>query len=226
MRILIAEDDPGLGAAVAFVLERMNGHAVERVHDGLEADRALQARGTDLLILDIGLPGLSGFEVLRRMRSRNCQIPVLIMSGRPSEEDKLRGFDLGADDYVVKPFGVRELEARVRALLRRSHGAAGDQLVRGGLCFDVVRRTATVEGRPLPLSAREAAVFELLLREFGRVVSKERLVSHVYTRGEAPGDNAVEVSIHRLRKKLAVSPVVVRTLHGIGYQLDHRDSVH
>jgi DNA-binding response OmpR family regulator len=147
-----------------------------------------------------------------------------VISGRSSEEDKVRALDLGADDYLVKPFGVKEFEARVRALLRRGIWAGATQIEYGGLCLDPAAHTVTLNGRPLPLSARETAVLELLMRDFGKVVSKERLHSHVYSYDEEAGENAIEVFIHRLRKKLLAAPVTVRTFHGVGYQLDHRDA--
>lgn len=224
MRILIAEDDENLAAAVVFALKTLNNFAADRVADGRAADRALRDSVFDVVLLDLTLPKLDGFEVLRRLRARNALVPVLVISGRASDDDKVRAFDMGADDYLVKPFSVRELEARVRALLRRSRGATSERIYRAGLCFDAVSGTAMLDGRPLPLSVREAAVLEILLRDFGRVVRKERLIEQLYSYDDSPGINAIEVFIHRLRKKLSVSPVTVKTFHGIGYQLDHRDA--
>lgn len=224
MRILIAEDDPSIAAGIVYALGTLNHFAVDCVADGAAADSALRDDVFDLLILDLGLPRLDGFQVLRRLRARNAGLPVLVMSARASDEDKVQGLDLGADDYIVKPFSVRELEARVRALLRRAGSGGCGQITQGGLCFDMVSRTASLDGKPLHLSAREAAVLEVLLREFGRVVRKERLIEQLYSYDDTPGVNAIEVFIHRLRKKLAPAPVEVKTFHGIGYQLDHRNT--
>lgn len=224
MRILVAEDDPTLQAALAFSLKHVSSYAVDLVADGAAADVFLQGASFDLLVLDLGLPKIDGFEVLRRLRSRDAALPVLIMSGRNEPEEKVRGLDMGADDYIVKPFSLHEFEARVRALLRRGLCGAPTQVTHGGLAFDTVTRTATLGGRPLRLSTRETAVLEVLVKQFGRVVAKDRLMEHLYSSDEAPGDNAIEVFVHRLRKKLAASPVTVTTFYGQGYQLDYRDS--
>lgn len=223
MRILVAEDDPSLTAAVVFALRTLNNYAVDCVREGDAVIAAVELRPYSLLVLDVGLPRLNGFEVLRRLRAKSHGMPVLIMSGRDSPDDKVKGLDLGADDYIVKPFSVRELEARVRALLRRSTQAPVEGLSRAGLAYDPATRTATFDGKVLPLSAREVSVLELLMRDFGRVVPKEKLIAHLYCGDEAPGPNAIEVFVHRLRKKLAPSPFEVRTHHGIGYQLDYRE---
>ncbi|HWI14726.1 MAG TPA: response regulator transcription factor [Burkholderiales bacterium] len=224
MRILVAEDDPALQAALAFSLKQVNSYAVDLVADGVAADVYLQDSNFDLLVLDLGLPKIDGFEVLRRLRGRDTGLPVLIMSGRDQPEEKVRGLDMGADDYIVKPFSLHEFEARVRALLRRGLCGSATQITRGTLCFDTVTRIAMVEGKPLKLSSREAALLEVLVKQFGRVVTKDRLMEHLYSCDEAPGDNAIEVFIHRLRKKLAGSPVTVATFYGHGYQLDYRNS--
>lgn len=222
MRILIAEDDVSLSAAVAFTLRTINSFAVHCVRDGEAVLDALDNENYCLLVLDLGLPRLNGFDVLRELRARNHVLPVLIMSGRRSPDDKVRGLDLGADDYIVKPFSIRELEARVRALLRRSNPQPSPTTSQAGLSFDSTSRTASFQGKVLPLSGREVSVLALLLQEFGRVVSKDQIIARIYCGNELPGPNAVEVFIHRLRKKLAPAPVEVRTFHGIGYLLDHR----
>lgn len=225
MRILVAEDDPALQAALAFSLKQVNSYAVDVVADGVAADVYLQDSTFDLLVLDLGLPKIDGFEVLRRLRGRDTGLPVLIMSGRDQPQEKVRGLDMGADDYIVKPFSLHEFEARVRALLRRGLCGSATQITRGTLSFDTVTRVAMVEGKPLKLSSREAALLEVLVKQFGRVVTKDRLMEHLYSSDEAPGDNAIEVFVHRLRKKLASSPVTVTTFYGHGYQLDYRNSV-
>lgn len=220
MRILIAEDDGALSEALRFTLTQA-GYAVDHVGHGLAADEALKGEGFGLLILDLGLPKLDGLEVLRRLRKRNTTLPVLILSGREQPEEKVAGLDLGADDYLVKPFSLSELQARVRALLRRSAGVATPTLQYGELSFDTVGRVASVAGKPLPLSLHEAGVLEVLLNRFGRVVSKEQLVEQLYNYDKEVSHNAIEVYIHRVRKKLTGAGVEVRTHYGCGYVIDH-----
>lgn len=222
MRILITEDDTALAEALQFSL-RQAGYAVDWVSNGAAADEALKGGVFGLLILDLGLPKLDGFEVLRRLRRRNATLPVLILSGREKPEEKVLGLDLGADDYLVKPFSLSELQARVRALLRRGQGGAAPVLSYGRLTYDTVGRTASVNGRPLPLSVHETGVLEILLHRFGRVVSKEHLLEQLYSYDREVSHNAIEVYVHRLRKKLAGSGITVRTLYGRGYLLDYLD---
>src|SRR5688572_823781 len=162
VRILITEDDDALAEALSFALIHA-GYAVDRVANGAAADEALKADVFGLLILDLGLPKLDGFEVLKRLRRRNVTMPVLILSGREQPEEKVMGLDLGADDYLVKPFSLNELLARVRALLRRGQGTAAPMLTYGSLSFDTVGRTAAVEGRAVTLSLHEPGVLEVLL---------------------------------------------------------------
>lgn len=220
MRILIAEDDAALSEALRFSLTQA-GYAIDHVANGVAADEALKSEGFGLLILDLGLPKLDGFEVLKRLRKHNVTLPVLILSGREQPEDKVIGLDLGADDYLVKPFSLSELQARVRALLRRGTGLAAPTLHYGELSFDTVARIASVENKPLQLSLHEAGVLEILLRRFGRVVSKEQLVEQLYNFDREVSYNAIEVYIHRLRKKLTGSGVEVRTHYGRGYTVDY-----
>ncbi len=220
MRILIAEDDTALCEALRFSLTQA-GYAVDPVDNGLAADEALKSDGFGLLILDLGLPRIDGFEVLRRLRKRNTTLPVLILSGRERPEDKVTGLDLGADDYLVKPFALNELQARVRALMRRGAGSAAPTLQYGRLSYDSVSRIASVDGAPLPLSLHEAGVLEVLLRRFGRIVSKEQLVEQLYSYDQGVTLNAIEVYVHRLRKKLAGSALQVSTHYGRGYLIDH-----
>ncbi len=220
MRILIAEDDTALSEALRFALTQA-GYSVDHVAHGMAADEALRTDGFALLILDLGLPKLDGLEVLRRLRKRNTALPVLILSGREQPEEKVAGLDLGADDYLVKPFSLSELQARVRALLRRGTGMAAPTLQHGDLSFDTVARTASVGNRPLNLSLHEAGVLEVLLRRFGRVVSKEQLVEQLYSYDKEVSHNAIEVYIHRLRRKLPDSGVEVRTHYGRGYVIDY-----
>ena len=220
MRILITEDDASLAEALQFSLTQ-SGHAVDWVDNGAAADEALKDDVFALLILDLGLPKLDGFEVLKRLRRRNHALPVLILSGREKPEEKVLGLDLGADDYLVKPFSLKELQARVRALLRRSQGNAAPMLSYGGLSFDTVTRVASVDGKMLGLSVQESGVLEAFLSRFGRVVSKEQMVEQLYSYEKEASHNAIEVYVHRLRKKIVGSGVTVRTLYGRGYMLDY-----
>jgi len=220
MRILITEDDAALAEALQFSLKQ-SGYAVDWVNNGGAADEALKDDVFGLLILDLGLPKLDGFEVLRRLRRRNPALPVLILSGREDPKEKVLGLDLGADDYLVKPFSLNELQARVRALLRRGQGNATPQISYARLCFDTVHRAACVDGKTLTLSTQETAVLEVLLLRFGRIVSKEQVVEQLYSYDQEVSHNAIEVYVHRLRKKLAGAGVTVRTLYGRGYLLDY-----
>jgi two-component system OmpR family response regulator len=221
LRILITEDDATLAEALQFSLAQ-SGYAVDWVANGAAADDVLKDNVFGLLILDLGLPKLDGFEVLRRLRRRNASLPVLILSGREKPEEKVQGLDLGADDYLVKPFSLNELQARVRALLRRGQqGGVSPVILYGGLGFDTVARSASINGKTLPLSTHETGVLEALLHRFGRVVSKERLVEQLYSYDKEVSQNAIEVYVHRLRKKIAGSGVTVRTLYGQGYLLDY-----
>jgi two-component system, OmpR family, response regulator len=220
MRILITEDDAVLAEALQFSLTQV-GHAVDWVANGAAADEALKSDVFGLLILDLGLPKLDGFEVLRRLRRRNAALPVLILSGREEPEEKVMGLDLGADDYLVKPFSLNELQARVRALQRRGQTASGPAVAYGGLTFDSIGRSASVNGRTVPLSTHEVGVLEVLVQRFGRVVSKEQLVEQLYSYDKEVSHNAIEVYIHRVRKKLDGAGITVRTLYGRGYLLDY-----
>jgi len=199
-----------------------SAHAVDVVSTGEEADRALALGIYDLAILDIGLPGLSGLEVLQRLRARKAMTPVLMLTAFDTLADRVRGLDMGADDYLAKPFDLPELEARVRSLLRRSNQST-PYLEHGPLRFDTVGRRVFVDKRPLDLSPRELAVLELLLLRAGRVVSKEHMVNHLYGWGDEVGDNAIEVNVYRLRKKLEPFGCEIRTVRGMGYLIDSSD---
>ena len=221
MRLLIAEDDAALAEALRFSLTQ-SGYAVDWVSNGTAADESLKNDVFSLMILDLSLPRLDGFEVLRRLRRRDTSLPVLILSGREKPEEKVLGLDLGADDYLVKPFSLSELQARVRALLRRWQGAAGPVISYGNLNFDTVGRSATVGGRVLPLSTHELGVLEILIHRYGRVVSKEQIMEQLYNYDKDASDNAIEVYVHRLRRKLGGSGLAVRTFYGRGYMLEQR----
>jgi two-component system OmpR family response regulator len=219
MRILLVEDDAMLAEAVMRAL-RQSSHVVQRAATGLEADRSLATNEYDLVLLDLGLPQLDGFEVLKRLRSRRSKVPVLILTVRDSVEDRVAGLDLGADDYLTKPFELSELEARVRALIRRSHASASVDIVHGPLRLDTVGRRLFHNEAPVDLSARELSVVELLLLREGRVVTKQQIVDHLYGWEDNSSSNAVEVFVYRLRRKLEPSGVDIRTVRGMGYLIE------
>lgn len=219
MRILLAEDDSVLADGLTRSL-RQSGYATDYVADGEAADSALMTQEFDLLILDLGLPKLSGLDVLRRLRSRNSPLPVLILTAADSVEQRVKGLDLGADDYMAKPFALSELEARVRALTRRGACGAPTVIKHGPLSFDQVGRIAYLHEQMLDLSAREIALLELLLQKAGRLVSKEKLVDHLCQWGDEISHNAIEVAVHRLRKKIEVDGVRIATVRGLGYCLE------
>ena len=222
MRILIAEDDSILTDGLTRSL-RQNGYAVDAVSDGVAADLALSSQEFDLLILDLGLPRMPGLDVLTRLRARNAHLPVLILTAADSVEERVRGLDRGADDYMAKPFSLSELEARVRALTRRGAGGGGTILKHGRLEFDQTGRVASVDQHALELSAREVSLLEILLTRTGRMVSKSQIVDHLCEWGDEVSSNAIEVYVHRLRKKLEPSGVKITTVRGLGYCLE-RDS--
>ena len=220
MRILIAEDDHVLADGLLRTL-RSSGAAVDHVASGAEADAALLATDEfDLLILDLGLPRLHGLEVLKRLRGRGSALPVLILTAADSVEERVQGLDFGADDYMAKPFSLQELEARVRALTRRGMGATSSTIKHGPLVYDQAGRVASIDGRMVELSARELGLLEVLLQRAGRLVSKDQLVERLCEWGEAVSLNAIEVYIHRLRKKIEKGPIRIATVRGLGYCLE------
>ncbi len=219
MRILLVEDDRQLADVLISAL-RQQGHAVDGVVDGALADSLLKTEPFGLVILDLGLPGLEGLTVLKRLRGRDVQIPVLILTARGELDARVTGLDLGADDYLTKPFELAELEARVRALFRRNSSAAAAVIRFGPLAFDSVARRVTLEGRALELPRRELCLLEILLHNAGRVVSKERIAAQLFDFDDEAGPNAIELYMHRLRKKLAPAGITIRTVRGLGYLLD------
>jgi two-component system OmpR family response regulator len=213
MRILIVEDDPVLSDGLIRSL-RESDYAVDSATDGAEADQILSTHSFDLVILDLGLPKLEGYEVLRRLRRRGSKTPVLILTALDALEDRVKGLDLGADDYLTKPFDLPELEARVRALIRRGQSGGGSLLSHGALTLDIAGRRALLDGEPLELSAREIGVLEVLMLRSGRVAEE------LYGWDEDVSANAIEVYVHRLRRKLEPAGVTIRTIRGLGYLLE------
>lgn len=216
MRILLVEDDPQLGDGLTVGL-RQSGFAVDWVRDGQAADHALAVETFDLVVLDLGLPRLSGMEVLNRLRARGQELPVLILTARDATGDKVAGLDAGADDYLVKPIDLDELAARIRALTRRAAGRSAPVLEHGELVLDPAAHSVTLAGKAVDLPTREFAILEMLLENAGRVLTRSQLEQSVYGWREEPDSNALEVHIHHLRKKLGAD--LIRTLRGVGYTI-------
>ncbi|MBK6357873.1 MAG: response regulator transcription factor [Betaproteobacteria bacterium] len=216
MRILLVEDDPELGDGLTVGL-RQAGFAVDWLRDGNSADQALQSESFDLVVLDLGLPRLSGMDVLSRARGRGLTVPILILTARDATGDKVSGLDAGADDYLVKPIDLDELSARIRALTRRSAGRAAPLLTHGELAVDLAAHRVTLAGQEIELSSREYSLLQMLLENAGRVLTRTQLEQSVYGWRDEPDSNALEVHIHHLRKKLGGE--LIRTLRGVGYTI-------
>lgn len=217
MRILLVEDDPSLGEGLRTALRRA-AYAVDWLQDGASALAAIRAGGIDLVVLDLGLPRKDGLEVIREDRRAGATVPILVLSARERAADRMLGLDLGADDYVGKPFDNGELLARVRALLRRSSGQASPTLAFAGLALDPASLTVTWQGRVVDLPRREVALLRLLMEHPGRIVSRETAQQRLYGWDEDVASNAVDVHVHHLRKRL--HPALIRTVRGVGYALD------
>ena len=220
MRILVVEDDPLLGDALQAGL-RQRAFEADWVKDGIAAELALRTGSFAAIVLDLGLPRLGGIELLRKERAKGSKLPVLILTARDAVEDRIRGLDTGADDYVAKPVDLDELAARLRALVRRSGGEAAPTLDVGGLHVDPAARSVTYRGKAVELQAKQFNLLLEFMRNAGRVLSREQLEERLYAWGEEVESNTVEVHIHHLRRKLA--PEVIRTVRGVGYLLP-RDS--
>jgi two-component system OmpR family response regulator len=218
MQVLLVEDDAVLSDGLTRVLQS-HGMQVDVASDGLVADKLLLNPRCSVAVLDIGLPGIDGFEVVRRLRARGSALPVLLLTARDAIEDRVRGLELGADDYLVKPFATAELVARIRALARRN--AAPSSIVTvGRLTLDPEARRARIGSRALDLSVREWAVLEYLLQQLGRVVSKQQIIEAILPWGDDLTTNAVEVYVSRLRLKLQDAGIEIRTIRGFGYMLE------
>jgi len=216
MRLLIVEDDPALGDGLARGLGAL-GFAVDWVRDGERADAALAGGGIDLVVLDLGLPGKDGLHWLARWRGRAERVPVLVLTARDGLDQRIAGLDQGADDYLVKPVETAEIAARVRSLLRRSHGRPEPQWRHGPLSFQPATRTVQWQGRSVDLAPRETALLELLLASPQRVLTRAQLIERLYAFEQDIESNALEVHVHHLRRKL--HPKLIRTLRGVGYAL-------
>jgi len=223
MRLLVVEDDVQIADAIARGLARSD-HQVDCLADGQQALAALAAQSYDLIILDLGLPGVDGYAVLRSLRARESHTPVLILSARDELKDRVQGLDLGADDYLVKPFEFSELEARIRAITRRALAGAGGDVTVGGLSYRLVERRMYLQEVPLELSPREFGVLEILTLRRGRVVSKSSIQDHLCTWGDELSDSAIELYVHRVRRKLDGAGLTIRTVRGFGYLLQADDA--
>lgn len=219
MRILLVEDNEALADGLSAILKG-TGHAVDVVGDGASADAAIASENFDLVILDLTLPEMDGLDVLRGMRARASKAAVLILTARGAPEERVRGLDLGADDYMIKPFDISEFEARVRMLLRRQAGLRSSAVTFGGIALDLNSRTFSAEGTPLDIPARELGLLEILFMRAGKVVAKEAIMQSLAAFDDDLSANAIEQYVSRLRKRLAPHGLTVRTARGIGYYLD------
>ena len=219
MRVLIIEDDEVLADGLDRYLKQA-GYSTEVVANGAHADSVLQSDSFDLVILDVGLPGLDGFEVLRRLRVRRQEIAVLMLTARDAVEDRVRGLDLGADDYLVKPFALVELEARLRAILRRGQASDNTQIAYGALSLDLEAKRAWLHGQAVRLTIREWQILEFLVLRAGKMVSKDQIVSALSASDDEVSYASVEVHISHLRQKIEPAGVRIRSIRGFGYYLD------
>jgi DNA-binding response OmpR family regulator len=216
LRILVVEDDPLLAESLVRALQQQ-GYRIGHARRGHDADAMLLAQRFDLLLLDIGLPDIDGFELLRRMRARGDETPVLVVTAREAVDERVHGLDLGADDYLTKPFSLSELEARVRALLRRTKPAPATQVVVGGLTIEPAARSAKIDGKHIDLTAREWTLLELFLSRPGHALSKLAIAKTIGDSDATIAPNTVEVYVSRLRAKLEPAGIVIRTVRGFGY---------
>lgn len=219
MKILVAEDDRFLADGLSMVL-RDSGYSVDMAANGVEADLALNVNSYDLLILDLGLPRMDGIEVIKRVRGRGQSLPILVLTARDSLNDRVFGLDVGANDYITKPFQVPELEARIRALLRKDAWANRHDISFENLHYDTATRAVSANGEILELSAREIALLEIFLQRLGRLVDKAKIASILSNWEVDLTHNAVGITVHRLRKKLENYGITIRAVRGLGYRLE------
>ncbi len=221
MKVLIAEDDPLLADGLARALDAA-GHTSEVAAAGEDADRLARASPHDLVVLDVGLPGIDGFEVLRRLRARGEATRVMMLTARDAVEDRVHGLDLGADDYLTKPFSLDEFEARVRALLRRPDVPPSHVIEIGPMHVDLAARRLRIRGIPVDLTTREWALLRMFLQHPGRVLSKDEIIEELCSQNEQVAPNTIEVYVSRLRAKIEPAGVRVRTVRGFGYLWNNR----
>jgi DNA-binding response OmpR family regulator len=219
MRLLLVEDDKALGEGVRLGL-RQEGYTVDWLQDGASALHALLSETFDLLVLDLGLPRMSGLQVLRELRRSGSALPVLILTARDATDDRIAGLDAGADDYLVKPFDLDELKARLRALLRRSAGRAELRIEHAGVSLDPSSQQVSYQGKPVPMTPKEYLLLHELLSQAGKVLTRERLAQLLYGWDEEAESNTLEVHIHHLRKKLFSG--LIRTVRGVGYLVEEQ----
>ncbi len=219
MRVLVVEDDLHLAGSLTALLAS-SGYAVDCVHDGPSAEALVRAEAFDLVVLDLNLPQMDGLAVLRAMRARGNAAAVMILTARGAAEERVRGLDLGADDYMAKPFDVREFEARVRSLLRRQAGLRSALVTLGALTLDLTSRQFSLEGQVVDLPPRERALLEVLVMRAGKVVAKEAIVQSLTSLDDMLSDNAIEQYVSRLRRRLQPHGIGLRTVRGIGYLLE------
>jgi two-component system response regulator TctD len=219
MRVLLVEDNRPLAASLLAALKQQGMHP-DCVHDGLHADQVLRAQAYEVVVLDLSLPRLDGLEVLRRLRARGGQVPVLVLTARGDTGDRVQGLNAGADDYLAKPFDLAELEARIRALARRAQGRGSTVVRCGPICWDSVGRNFTLRDQAFPLPPREHGILELLVGRFGKPVSKESMADRLTSLDESLSPEAIEIYVSRLRRKLEGSGLSIRTLRGLGYLLE------
>lgn len=219
MRILLVEDDAGLGQGIRTAL-KPEGYTVDWLRDGRSALHALTHESFDLAVLDLGLPRMDGLEVLRQLRAAANPVPVLVLTARDATADRIAGLDAGADDYLIKPFDVSELKARLRALLRRSFNRPQPALEYDGISLDPASQTVTWRGQPVSLQRKEFILLHELIAQPGRVLTRDKLQQVLYGWGEEVESNAIEVHIHHLRRKF--TPELIRTVRGVGYLVDKR----
>lgn len=222
MRIAVVEDNTALAESIAYRL-RQRGHSVDVLEDGTDADRFLAQDGADLVVLDINLPGMDGIEILRALRGRSDNTPVILLTARSETNERVAGLDAGADDYLTKPFEMDELEARLRALSRRKDLSFADVEKFGDLTFDRTSRQLMNGNQPIDVPRKEIATFECLLESRGRIVSKGQLTTHVYGTGADVDDSVIEPHVSRLRRRLAPFGLQIKTARGLGYMLEMKE---
>lgn len=220
MKVLVVEDNTSLGESLGHALRAMD-HSVDVVTDGTMASSVLSTEQYDLVTLDLNLPGQDGLRVLKEFRTKNQDTPVLILTIRDSLNDRVKGLDMGADDYMTKPFEIVEFEARVRCLLRRKEGLRTNVIHFGPLSFNTIERTVALEDRTVDLTRRERSLLEILLSRAGRVVPKEYIFQHLCSFDDDVGNSAIDTYIHRLRRKIEHPQLGIRTIRGLGYMLEH-----